>query len=117
MIAELVAALKPLVGGRAYPLRAPQGTPNPFLTFQGAGGQPINTFCGIPAQKKNGRLQVNVWADTPQQAEAILEQVKHVIAAAPFRGVVLSEPQDIDGYDTRTAGAMQDFSIWWPSIP
>ncbi|WP_086925405.1 DUF3168 domain-containing protein [Variovorax sp. JS1663] len=112
-VPALITALSPLFTGGAWPLRADQGTPMPYLTLQRAGGQPVNTFCGVPG-KENGRFQFNVWAKTQIEADALMAQVKAVVCdQATFRGVALSEREWVEGYDTRTFGARQDFSIWW----
>jgi hypothetical protein len=112
VITELIAAVGPLVGNRLFPMRADQGTEKPFATFQRAGGQPVNTFCGV-STKQNGRFQFNVWANSPEEASDLMEQIVAVLTEPPFRGVTLSQPQDVPGYDTRTFGVMQDISLWW----
>lgn len=112
-VAALVNALSPLFTGGAWPLRADQGTPKPFLTFHRVGGQPSNTFCGN-TDKENGRFQFNVWADTQVDADALMAQVKTIVCdQATFGGTSLGEREWQEGYDTRTFGARQDFSIWW----
>lgn len=114
-VPALVSALEPLFAGGVWPLRADQGTPMPYLTFQRVGGQPSNTFCGN-TEKENGRWQFNAWAKTQAQADSLMAQVKAIVCdQATFCGVSLGEREWVEGYDTRTFGARQDFSIWWPT--
>jgi len=112
MIPELVTALTPLFAGGVWPLRSDEGTKKPFCTVSRVGGQPSNTFCGN-TDKENGRFQFNVWADSMIEADDLMKQVRAIVCSTPFLGTSLGEREWAEGYDTRTFGTRQDFSIWF----
>lgn len=108
----LVSTLGPLLGGRLYPDAAPANTTLPFATYQQVGGQALSFMEGQPTDKKNARIQVNVWAKTRQEAMALIRAIEDAAVKAPLLG----EPQGaaVSLYDEAAGmrGAMQDFSFW-----
>lgn len=110
--ADIDAALSPLVDGRLFPDAADAGTPLPYITYQRVGGQDASTTDG-PADLKNGRFQINVWATTRNEADSLMDQVIEALAAEPLLGVPLGAPSSDyeSGLDLR--GSMLDFSIWY----
>lgn len=115
MSAEAIirSTLSALVGDRIYPLVAPTGTACPYITFQQVGGSAINFFDGALPGRRNGRYQVNVWAEGMPQAAALARQVEDALRVAPgLQTTVLGAPVADYEEDTELFGTMQDFSFW-----
>lgn len=112
--ADIVNALTALVSGRVFPDIAPEGTARPYITYQQVGGSSINFLDRTTPSKKNGRWQMNVWADTRLDAGALSRQVENTLRmAAALQTTVLEAP--IATYDEETGlrGTRQDFSFWF----
>lgn len=112
--AKLTAVLMTIVP-RTYPDVAPVSTPRPYLTYQHIGGVPWRFLDGAAADRRHSMIQVNVWADSRQQALALMRNVEDAVCNSPdFVAQPDSEPvgdvEDIDG--RMLYGCMQDFSIW-----
>lgn len=109
----LVSALGGLLGGRIFPDTAPYGTARPYATFQQVGGQVVEFLEGGAAVKRNARVQINLWADSRQQANELMRQVEDVLQASPHYAQPIGAL--IARYDDTAAlrGAQQDFSLWW----
>lgn len=109
---NIVSVLSALVSNRVYPDVAPLNAVLPFITYQQVGGVGYNYLAGVSSDKKNARIQVNVWSATRNQAMTIIRQVEDEMCKAPILALV--EGAAIARYDTETKqyGAMQDFSIW-----
>lgn len=109
---NIVTALGTLVSSRVYPDVAPLNAVLPFATFQQVGGQAVNYLEGVSSDKKNARMQVNVWASTRAQAMTLIRQVEDEMCKTPILANV--EGAAIARYDDQTKqyGAIQDFSVW-----
>lgn len=111
--ASLKTSIGELCGGRAYADTAAATTPKPFVTFQQVGGRWMEFLEGGPAQKRNARIQVNVWAASRVEANALMRSIEDMLASDPYfaipQGSLIARYEDT----TRTFGAQQDFSIWW----
>lgn len=121
MLEEAIfSALSGLAGGRVYPDEAPEGTPRPFITFQGASGR-ANVVMAGPAAQRNARVQFNVWADTRLGAAALMEQVREVVcdrsSPASLCGTPAGEPESIHEEDTNWYGSRMDVSLWYSLKP
>lgn len=110
---DIFDALKGLVANRVYPDEAPIGAVLPYITYQQAGGQPLNYLAGVP-DKRNGRFQFIVWAASRTEASALIRQVEdalrldQTLLAETLSGALgMREPQ------LNLYGATQDFSIWF----
>lgn len=104
-----LAALCP----RVFPDVAPSNTVRPYVTYQQIGGDPAFYVEGQVMGKVNAYVQINVWHDKREQANALMRQIEAaLLVATTFQ----AEPQGalIAGYedDTETRSAQQDFSIW-----
>ena len=111
--ADLFNALKALVANRAFPDVAPAGTVRPYITYQQAGGESVVFMERAAASMKNGRFQVNVWADTRGSAAALALQIENtLIAATTMQATPLGSPVGAYEEDTNLFGTRQDFSIW-----
>ena len=113
MKAQIFAALSALVDGRVFPAPAPERVDKPYITYQRAGGRPINYTDGAVPNLKNARVQINVWAVTSAVADPIAEQVEAALrGATALQTTVLSEVLDTYDEETKLRGTMQDFSFW-----
>lgn len=98
---------------RVFPDVAPAGTQRPYVTYQQIGGDPSHYTEGTVMAKVNAFMQINVWHDGREQANALMRAIEAaLLASTAFQ----AEPQSalISGYeeDTETRSAQQDFSIW-----
>ncbi len=105
-------ALSPLVGARVYPDIAPAGTALPYITYQQVGGKPVNFLGAESSDKKNARMQINVWSSSRLQAALISRSIEDCLVLTPLFGTV--EGGAIASYEPelKLYGAMQDFSFW-----
>lgn len=109
----LFASLQALVAGRCHPDVAPELAPRPYITYQQVGGAALNFIDPAVPSKKNGRFQINVWADTRAQASVLAGQVEDTLrAVAALQTTVLSAPVATYEPDTKLRGTRQDFSFW-----
>lgn len=105
--------LKGLVADRVFPDVAPVMTQRPYITYQKVGGQVVNYVEGTLPTSRNGRYQINVWADSRMSAEDISQQVETaMITATDFSVQPDSASRSDYDPDIPVYGAMQDFSIW-----
>jgi hypothetical protein len=105
--------LRGLVGDRVFPDVGPEGVARPYITFQQVGGASINFIDAAIPSKRNGRFQLNVWADTRLQAATLARQVEDALrGVTALQTTVLGSPVADYEEDTKLYGAMQDFSLW-----
>lgn len=71
---KLVAAVSPLCAGRLFPDFAPLGTPRPYAIWQQVGGTDVVFVDGDTADQLGVRFQIEVWADTRQQASMLMHK-------------------------------------------
>jgi len=111
--AEITRALGGLVGNRVYPDTAEQGTGLPFIVYQQVGGTPLDFLEGVP-DKRNGRFQVEVWAERRTQASGLIREVEDIVRTDPvLRATTLSGALATYDEVLNWYGAQQDFSIWF----
>jgi hypothetical protein len=111
--ASLYTALSPLVAGRVYPDIAPAGVALPYITYQQVGGVALAYLDKTPADRKNGRLQINVWAATRAESTALILQAETALTASTsFQASPIGAHANDYEQDTKYYGALQDFSIW-----
>jgi hypothetical protein len=111
---ELIfAVLQDLAEGRVFPDIAEPDTPRPYITYQAAGGEPVNYLSGDHPEKQPVRMQVNCWADTRVEASALGAQVEDAMRAAVHLLPEVATGR-IARYDEATSyrGTMQDFMIF-----
>lgn len=105
--------LRGLVADRVFPDVAPVMTERPYITYQKVGGVVVSYVEGTLPSTKNGRYQVNVWADSRMSAEDISQQVEAaLISSTDFVAQPDSASRSDYDPDIPVYGAMQDFSIW-----
>lgn len=111
--ADIYSTLQGLVGGRVFPDVAPFSTQRPYITYQQVGGVAPSFVDSTVPSKRNGRFQVNVWADTRAQASTIAAQIEAaLIAATAFQARPLSAAVSLHDDATELRGCMQDFTVW-----
>ena len=108
----LVKALATLFGDRVFPDVAPMDTEKPFCIYQQVGGTVVNYLEAVPADKKNARMQITVWADTREEAMNLIRAVEDILVQKPFCATPVLGAQSTWDDDTGMRGAMQDFLIW-----
>lgn len=110
---RLYQALGPMVGDRAFPDVAPEGTALPFITFQSVGGQPLAFIDGSAPDKEFARVQVNVWADSRLAASDLGKAVELGLRAlAGTQTEVLTGRVATFDEATNHRGTMQDFNFF-----
>ena len=110
--ADIFTALKGLVGNRCYPDIAPITTAKPYITYTQIGGEAISYHDDIVPNLKNGRFQVNVWADTRASASSIILQIESaMVLAQSFQARPIGAASNNYDHDMQTYGSMQDFNV------
>lgn len=114
MKTEIYNAIQGLVAGRVYTGAPPEDVVAPYVIYQRAGGKPINYTDGAIPDRKNARVQINVWAASMAIADPIAEQVESILrGVAALQTEVLSQVLDTYDEETKLRGTMQDFSFWY----
>lgn len=98
---------------RTFPDFAPTSTVRPYVTYQQIGGDAVNFLGREIPNKRNARMQVNVWANTRESAVTTAQAIEDAIRMSTlFQG----EPEsamtaDYDA-DFPVYSSSQDFTIW-----
>lgn len=108
LIAELLT-----VCPRVHIGAAPYGTQLPYVTWQHIGGDPLEWLDNTVADKRNAQIQINTWADTPQQAFQLMQSIEATLRAAMPQLIArpLSAPIGAYGDGDETPGYLQTYSI------
>ena len=110
---DIFSTLKGLVGNRCYPDFAPLGTVRPFITFEQTGGEAISFLEGALPEKKNGRFEIGVYADTRMACAALAVQVETAMAAATaFQATAIHAPISDYADEVKIYSSTQNFSVW-----
>lgn len=97
---------------RVFVTVAPPGTQTPFVVWQQTGGLDVS-YIENSIAKRHARVQISVWASTPQQAAGIRDQIE--AALRPLESITCTpsaahhmtyEP------DTELHGVQQQWEIW-----
>lgn len=107
------ATLGPLAGNRCYPDTAPNGAARPYMTYIQIGGRAENFLESEPVGKRNGRFQINCWADTRAAAIALARSVEDTLVSSSLQAFVLGAPSAEYDDVVRLYGTRQDFSVWF----
>ena len=106
-------ALSPLVSGRVYPDVALDECDRPYITYQQVGGSAINFVEVTLPDKRNSRVQINVWADSRLEASVLAGQVENALrAVVVLQTTVLGASVSVYDMETKLRGSRQDFSFW-----
>ena len=113
---DLFDALKSLTTNRVYPDVAPVDAAKPYITYQQVGGEAINFMESAAPGKRNGRFQINCWAETRAAAMNLARQAEDaLIESTTLRAYLLGAPVAIYEEETKLYGSRQDASIWFTS--
>ena len=110
--ANLFSALSPLVGNRVFPDTAPAATQTPFITYQQVGGRSVDFLGAEYSDKKNARVQINLWCSTRLEAAQIIRQIENAMVLAPLYGSIEGAPISSYEESLKLYGSMQQFSFW-----
>lgn len=112
---RLTQILTPCAAGGAWRARAPQGVALPYVVFTFASSDVANVLDGPPVAN-NTRLQVDVYAATAADADAVMDAVTTAMQAAADAGdprnYAIGSPADEPDPDTRLFRLMIEFSVW-----
>jgi hypothetical protein len=109
--ADLYAVLDAVSPGAFYPDFAPVDTPRPYGTYQAIGGPVLNQLDGQATGLRTQEWQINVWADTREQARTLIRAVEAAMrAATAFQAQPMSEPVDDFDADIPVYGSLQSFN-------
>lgn len=110
---DLYGILKGLVSNRCFPDFAPLGTVRPFITFEQAGGEALSFLDGSLPDKKHGRFEIGVYADSRASCAAIALQVEAAMAAATaFQSTAIHAPISDYASDVKIYSSTQNFSVF-----
>ena len=110
---EIYSALKPLVSNRCFPDFAPLGAVRPFITFEQTGGDALSFLDGSLPDKKNGRFEIGVYADSRASCAAIALLVESAMAAATaFQASAIHAPISDYASDVMIYSSTQNFSVF-----
>lgn len=112
-IESVVAALLRTQCPRVFPDVAPISTARPYVTYQQIGGTAIQTLGREVPNKRNGFVQVNVWANTRAEAAALAGSIDAAFRlAATMQASPMAEPTSTNDDDLGLRGTVQEFSVW-----
>lgn len=98
---------------RVFPDVAPVSTTRPYVTYQQIGGAVINYMGREVPNKRNARVQINVWADTRASAVSTMLAIEDAIRLSTlFQGEPESAMTSDYDPDMLRYSSMQDFTIW-----
>ena len=110
---DLFDTLKGLVSNRCYPDFAPVGTVRPFICFEQTGGDAMHYLEGTLPDKKHGRFEMGVYADTRAACAALALQVETAMAGATvFVATALHAPVSDLAQDVMIYSSTQNFSVF-----
>ena len=111
--ADIYTAIKGLVSNRCFPDFAPLGTVRPFITFEQAGGEALSFLDGSLPDKKHGRFEIGVYADSRASCAAIALQVEAAMAAATaFQSTAIHAPISDYASEVKIYSSTQNFSVF-----
>jgi hypothetical protein len=85
-----------------------------YVTYQQVGGVPVNFVDGGVPGKRNTRMQINVWARTRSESDALAIQVEDALRLeTALQTTVLGSLIAVYEPETKLKGSMQDFSFWY----
>ena len=110
---DIYTTLKALVSNRCYPDFAPLDTARPFIVYEQTGGEVVSFMERPLPDKKNGRFEVGVFADTRASCASIALQVEAAMAAATtFQAEAIHAPISDYASDVKIYSSTQNFSVW-----
>ena len=107
----LAALLGPLAAGGAWRITANETPTLPYIIFQNIANTPEVTLAdGVPLQ--NTRVQVDCFARTASEADALAASVDVTLQAAPLKAI---PKMTRDAYEPlpQLFRVIQEYSIWY----
>lgn len=113
--AQIYASLKSLVDNRVF--RDVASQTNPALNrivFQQVGGESVNFLEGGRPSKKNARFQITCWGSRRDDVMALSRRVEDTLrTVTALSPTVLGAAIAVYDEETKSYGAIQDFSLWY----
>ena len=110
---DLFNTLKTLVANRVYPDLAPLNTARPFIVYGQVGGESLAFLNNVLPDKKHGRFQIDVYADSRAACAVVALQVEAAMSAATvFNARAIGAPTSTYEPEVLIFGSQQDFSIY-----
>lgn len=110
---DLTEVLEALVGGRVYPDAAPLDEELPLITWQQAGGIPINFLGGEPVDKQHARIQINVFSESRLESKSLMVAIEKAVVQTPLFATVLGAAIAGHNAGTNIRQMHQDFGFWF----
>ena len=111
--ADIRNTVKSLVADRCFPDFAPLGTVRPFIVFEQVGGEALSFIDGSLPDKKHGRFEIGVYADSRAACAAVALQVESVMAAATvFQSMAIHAPISDYADEVKIYSSTQNFSVF-----
>ena len=112
---EILAALKgspaaTSAGDNVYALVLPDEADYPAVTYQRISNVPVNSLQGS-SDIDQVRMQVDCWAQTYGAAKALAGEVRTLMEAAGFKGLLVTDSDDYDE-TARVYRVSMDFYCW-----
>lgn len=95
---------------RVYPVIAKPDVSAPYITFQVVAGVP-DTGLGGASGLVNTRMQIDCYAGSHSEVDALKAQVEAALAGSALQNVELST-QDLYEADVNLFRVLLDYSIW-----
>jgi hypothetical protein len=110
---DLFGLIKGLVGNRCFPDFAPLGTVRPFITFEQVGGEALSFVDGSLPDKKHGRFEIGVYADSRASCAAVALQVEAAMAGATmFQSTAIHAPISDYASEVKIYSSTQNFRVF-----
>ena len=110
---DLYGILKGLVSNRCFPDFAPLGTVRPFITFEQAGGEALSFMDSTLPNKKHGRFEIGVYADSRAACAALALQVEAAMSAqTAFQSTAIHAPISDYASEVKIYSSTQNFSVF-----
>lgn len=91
---------------------AQEGTPAPYVTWQGIGGEWLGFLNNTPGDKRSTLMQISVWALTRMESTTLCREIESAVCASTaFIATPQGEPLSTYEPDTKLHGAIQRFVI------
>lgn len=108
------SVLVSLAGGRIYPDVPPDVPQFPYISYQQVGGRPLEFTEGSKPSHANARMQLDAWAKTRAEANALMRQAEALLRASAFKAQPLTKIVANYQPALKLYGARQDFGLWHP---
>lgn len=109
---EQLEALLVVICPNLYVTVAPEGVPTPYVVWQQTGGRDMST-AENELLMRHARIQISVWAKSPQQAAGLREQIETALRPHAWPTFQPSAAHHMTyETDTKLHGAQQVWEVW-----